>query len=303
MSVRTADRVREVATELGYRESSAYRQITTGPHHRIGLTIADVSNPFYFDILRGAEAQASKLNNSMLLMYAQESAAKERANLNRLLPIIDGLIVASSQLSDTVLRSLSKTLPVVVLNRYIGGLPSVTPDTSHGMRQAITHLLTLGHSSVHYLAGPESSWISGMRWLAVRTAAASMGFTAHRIGPVAPTVEGGASAVSLITNRRASAVICFNDLIAMGLMKALITSGYSVPNDISLIGCDNVLPSDLVTPGLTTIAAPTSVLGDTAVKHIIAMLDGTKPQLTTPITIPVRLVVRGSTGACPKHRI
>jgi len=291
-----------VAAELGYREATTYRPLTTSPNNRIGLAIADVSNPVYWDILRGAEVQAEKLNYSIVMMYTQVSAVKERANLNRLLPIIDGLIVASSQLSDTVLRSLSKTLPVVVLNRYIGGLPSVTPDTAHGMRQTITHLSQLGHTTVHYLSGPESSWISGMRWLSVRTAAASMGFTAHRIGPVAPTIEGGASASGLVTARRVSAVICFNDLMAMGLMKALALDGYSVPQDISVIGCDDIVTSELMSPGLTTIAAPSGVLGDAAVKHIYAILNGVKPQLTTPITIPVRLKIRGSTGTRPKNR-
>ena len=238
----------------------------------------------------------------MLLMDAQESIARERANLDRMLPLVDGLVVASSRMSDTVLRSVAKSHPVVVLNRYVGGLPSVVPDTSHGMKQAVAHLLQLGHSTVHYLAGPDASWISGMRWLSVRAAAASMGFTAHRVGPVVPTVEGGASAVNQIIARRATAVICYNDLTAMGLMRALTQKGYSIPGDLSLIGCDNIFSSDLVTPSLTTIAAPMGVLGDTAVKHIVAMLNGAKPQLVTPITIPVKLMVRNSTGPHPGKR-
>jgi len=300
--VRTADHVRSVAAEMGYREDTIFRPIVTTRHHTIGLAVADITNPFYFGILRGAEAQAAKSDYTMLLMDAQESIARERANLDRMLPLVDGLVVASSRMSDTVLRSVAKSHPVVVLNRYVGGLPSVVPDTSHGMKQAVAHLLQLGHSTVHYLAGPDASWISGMRWLAVRAAAASMGFTAHRVGPVLPTVEGGASAASQIIARRATAVICYNDLTAMGLMRALKQKGYSVPGDISIIGCDNIFSSDLVTPALTTIAAPMGILGDTAVKHIVAMLGGTKPQAAAPITIPVKLVVRNSTGPCPGKR-
>jgi len=287
---------------MGYREDSIFRPTVTSRHRTIGLAIADVTNPFYFGILRGAEAQANKADYTMLLMDSQESMSRERTNLDRMMPLVDGLIVASSRMSDTVLRSVAKSHPVVMLNRYVSGLPSVMPDTSHGMKQAIAHLLQLGHSSVHYLAGPDASWISGMRWLSIRTAAASMGFTAHRVGPVLPTVEGGISAASQIIARRATAVICYNDLIAMGLMRALHQQGYAVPRDISLIGCDNIFSSDLVTPSLTTIAAPMGVLGDTAVKHIIAMLNGAKPQLSAPITIPVKLMVRNSTGSCPTKR-
>ena len=303
VSVRTADHVRSVAADMGYREDTIFRPIVTTRHRTIGLAVADITNPFYFGILRGAEAQAAKSDYTMLLMDAQESIARERTNLDRMLPLVDGLVVASSRMSDTVLRSVAKSHPVVVLNRYVGGLPSVVPDTSHGMKQAVAHLLQLGHSTVHYLAGPDASWISGMRWLAVRAAAASMGFTAHRVGPVLPTVEGGASAASQIIARRATAVICYNDLTAMGLMRALMQKGYSIPADISIIGCDNIFSSDLVTPSLTTIAAPMGILGDTAVKHIVAMLGGAKPQAAAPITIPVKLVVRNSTGPCHGKRI
>ena len=302
VSVRTADHVRAVATKMGYREDSIFRPIATTRHHTIGLAVADITNPFYFGILRGAEAQAGKSDYTMLLMDAQESATKERNNLDRMLPLVDGFIVASSRMSDTVLRSVAKSHPVVVLNRYVGGLPSVVPDTSHGMKQAVAHLLQLGHTCVHYLAGPDASWMSGMRWLSVRAAAASMGFTAHRVGPVLPTIEGGASAATQIIARRATAVICYNDLTAIGLMRALTQKGCSVPSDVSLIGCDNIFSSDLVTPPLTTIAAPMGILGDTAVKHIIAMLGGAKPQAAAPITIPVKLIVRSSTGPCPKRR-
>ena len=302
VSVRTADHVRSVAAKMGYRDDTVFRPVLATRHHTIGLAVTDVTNPFYFGILRGAEAQASKSDYTMVLMDAQESVSKERNNLDRILPLVDGLIVASSRMSDTVLRSVAKSHPVVVLNRYVGGLPSVIPDTSLGMKQAISHLLDLGHTSVHYLAGPDASWISGMRWLAIRAAATSMGFTAHRVGPVLPTVEGGASAASQIIARRAAAVICYNDLIAMGLMRALTHKGYTIPEDVSVIGCDNIFSSDLVTPSLTTIAAPMGILGDTAVKHIIAMLGGAHPHASAPITIPVRLMIRHSTGPySPKH--
>jgi len=299
VSVRTADHVREIATDLGYREDSVYRPIAAQRHRTIGIAISDVTNPFYFGILRGAEAQAVRSDYTLLMVDAQESGTRERHNLDRILPLVDGLIVASSRMSDTVLRSVAKSHPVVVLNRYVGGLPSVVPDTGHGMKQAIAHLLQLGHNTVHYLSGPDASWISGMRWLAVRAAAQSMGFAAHRLGPVLPTVEGGSTAVNQIVSHHAKAVICFNDLVAMGLIRALTRKGIRVPGDLSVVGCDNIFASDLVTPGLTTIAAPMGVLGDTAVKNIVAMLGGAKPRLSAPITVPVKLIVRNSTGLSP----
>ncbi|MDR0784022.1 MAG: LacI family transcriptional regulator [Propionibacteriaceae bacterium] len=303
VSVRTADHVRAVAAELGYRDDTPYRAKSAARNHAIALAVTDATNPFNSAILRSAANHANKAGYTMVMMDAQESVAQERSNFDRILPQVDGVIIASSLMSDTVLRSVAKTHPLVILNRYVGGLPSVVPDTSHGMKQAIAHLLQLNHNTVHYLAGPDSSWISGMRWLAIRAAAASMGFTAHRVGPILPSVEGGAAAASQVIARRATAVICYNDLMAMGLTRALTHKGYSIPSDLSIIGCDNIFASDLVMPALTTIAAPIGVLGDTAVKHILAMLVGAKAQLSAPITIPVRLIVRESTGACPVKRL
>ena len=296
VSVRTADRIRAVAAEMGYRDEPVFRPTLSTRHHTIGLAVADVTNPFYFGILRGAEAEANQSGYTMLLMDAQESVTHERNNLDRLLPLVDGLIVASTRMSDTVLRSAAKSHPLMVLNRHVGGLPSVTPDTAQGMKQAVSHLHALGHRAVTYLAGPDTSWISGMRWHAVRTAAAALGLTATRLGPAVPTVEGGVRATPAIIASRARAVICYNDLTAIGVMKALHHQGYQVPGDVSLIGCDNIFASDLVTPPLTTIAAPMGALGTTAVKHIIAMLGGARLGAAEPITIPVKLIIRESTG-------
>jgi len=302
VSVRTADHVRAVAADLGYREETIFRPILSTRHHTIGLAVADITNPYYFGILRGAEVQALKSDYTMLLMDTRESASSERFSLDRLLPIVDGLLVVSSRLSDTVLRSMAKSHPIVVLNRYVSGLPCVVPDTSNGMKQAVQHLLQLGHTSVHYLSGPDTSWISGMRWLSIRAAASQLGFTAHRVGPVVPNVEGGHQAASQIIARKATAVVCCNDLIAMGLMKGLQSKGVSIPGDVSIIGCDNVFASDLVTPALTTVAAPMGVLGDMAVKHVISILGGAQPHVSSPVTVPVKLIVRGSTGSLSTRR-
>ena len=299
VSVRTADHVRAIATELGYREDSVVRPVRSVRHRTIGLAVSDITNPFYFGLLRGAEIQASKQDYTVLLMDAQESLSQERSNMDRVLPLIDGLIVASSRMSDTVLRSIAKGQPIVVVNRVVAGLPSVVPDTAQGMTMAITHLTQLGHSSIHYLAGPDTSWISGMRWLALRSAAQAAGVTAHRLGPVPATLDGGASAAPQIMARRASAVICFSDLIAIGLIRALMGKGQTIPGDISVIGCDNIFYSDLIYPSLSTIAAPMGLLGDTAVRHIVSALSGSRSGKLASAPIPVKLIVRDSTGPAP----
>ena len=216
--------------------------------------------------------------------------------LRRSLPLLDGLIIASSRLSDTELRTLAKSLPVVILNRRVSGLHCIVPDMAHGVRKAAEHLLALGHRNITYLAGPEASWADGMRWRAVRESARELGFTEHRVGPFAPTLQGGRGAAEVIAARRLKAVVCFNDLMAIGLMQGLAERGIKVPEQVSVVGFDNIFASALVTPGLTTVAAPLTMLGDSAVRYITATLTGHKSPETGPVLVPVRLIVRQSTG-------
>jgi LacI family transcriptional regulator len=164
------------------------------------------------------------------------------------------------------------------------------------MRRAVEHLTMLGHQHIHYLAGPDASWINGMRWLAMREASYELGFHEHRIGPTAPTVEGGQHAAVQVVAKGAKAVICYNDVMAMGLMRGLADMGVKIPEEVSVIGFDNIFASALVTPRLTTVAAPLTTLGETAVRHIVAMVGGARPRGDGPTIVPVRLIVRQSTA-------
>ncbi len=296
VSVRTADHVRAVAARLGYRAEGVFRPTAPTGSKIIGVAIADLTNPFYFGILRGAEWAAARAGYTLLLVDAQESDVIERENLARVIPLVSGLVVGSTRTSDTVLRSVSKNTPVVILNRHVGGLACVVPDCHRGMRRAVEHLASLGHQHIHYLAGPDASWINGMRWVALREAAYELGVHEHRLGPTAPTVEGGHHAATQVAQRGAKAVVCYNDVMAMGLMRGLSDLGLRVPEDVSVIGFDNTFASDLVTPRLTTVAAPLTTIGETAVRHVLAMIGGATPRGDAPTVVPVKLIVRGSTA-------
>ena len=296
VSAQTAERIRQVAEELGYRSREVTRAAAKTTTKVLGLAVADITNPFNFRVIRGCQAAAAEAGFVVTLNDAQESEALEREMLLRSLPLLDGLIIASSRLSDTELRTLAKSLPVVILNRRVSGLHCIVPDMAHGVRKAAEHLLALGHRNITYLAGPEASWADGMRWRAVRESARELGFTEHRVGPFAPTLQGGRGAAEVIAARRLKAVVCFNDLMAIGLMQGLAERGIKVPEQVSVVGFDNIFASALVTPGLTTVAAPLTMLGDSAVRYITATLTGHKSPETGPVLVPVRLIVRQSTG-------
>ena len=296
VSAQTAERIRQVAEELGYRSREVTRAAAKTTTKILGLAVADITNPFNFRVIRGCQAAAAEAGFVVTLNDAQESEALEREMLRRSLPLLDGLIIASSRLSDTELRTLAKSLPVVILNRRVSGLHCIVPDMAHGVRKAAEHLLALGHRNITYLAGPEASWADGMRWRAVRESARELGFTEHRVGPFAPTLQGGRGAAEVIAARRLKAVVCFNDLMAIGLMQGLAERGVKVPEQVSVVGFDNIFASALVSPGLTTVAAPLTMLGDSAVRYITATLTGHTSPETGPVLVPVRLIVRQSTA-------
>jgi LacI family repressor for deo operon, udp, cdd, tsx, nupC, and nupG len=292
----TAARIRAAAAELGYRANPLARAETTSRTRMLTLMISDVTNPFYAELIRGAQIAASAADYTVVLTDARESGVLEREALERVLPMVEGFVIGSSRMSDSTLQIIAKQKPMVVLNRHLVGVPSVVTDNARGMRRAVEHLGELGHEHITYVAGPEASWTDGARWRALREAAHELHLHTHRVGPVPPTAEGGRTAALSLLDDPPTAVIAYNDLIAIGLMRALTAAGIPVPQTVSVIGFDNILPSELVSPGLTTVAAPLRTLGTTAVKNVLAMISGALPRADEAFVLPTRLVVRESTG-------
>ncbi len=299
VSSETARRVHEAAERLGYRAAQPHRIPGPARSRVIALAVSDITNPFYFGIIRGAEKAAHDNDFTLMVADSRESADEERRMLARHMPLVEGLIVTSSRLSDTELRGLARRLPVVVLNRRVPGLPCVHPDNARGIRRAVEHLATLGHSRIGYVAGPEASWADGARWRAVREACIELVLTDVRIGPVVPTLAGGRGVAAEILDRGLTAVLTYNDLVAVGLLRGLADLGVDVPGDVSVVGFDNTLPADLVTPGLTTVAQPVTLLGETAGRHVIALVNGQAESRELTSVLPVQLTVRQSTGPAP----
>lgn len=302
VSARTADLVRRVAEELGYRHREVHPAPRPTRTRIIGLSVADVTNPFNFRVIRGCQSAAAEAGFVILLSDSQESEELERDLLKRQLPLVDGLVIASSRLADTDLRGVAKEVPTVILNRSVAGVTSILPDTAAGVRQAIDNLVALGHGHVCYLAGPSASWADGVRWRAVHDIAKERGLVDHRIGPNKPTINGGRIAAQAIADRKVAAVITYNDVMAIGLMKGLQQRGLNVPADVSVIGFDNIFASELVSPGLTTVASPLTMLGEAAVRNIVTTLSGEVVATPKPASLPMRLIVRDSTGPAPRHR-
>lgn len=302
VNAETAARIRKIAADMGYRTNPLARALLTGRTSVIALSIADITNPYYFGIIRGAQAAAIDAGYTMLLANAQESDRLEREALDRSIGMVDGIVLTSTRMSDTAIRKTAKLRPLIVLNRVVAGLPSVVTDHRHGMREAVAHLTELGHTWMTYVAGPEAAWADSVRWQALREIATERELRVHRIGPHPPTVAGGVAAAEDFRRQPTGAVIAYNDLMALGFMQGLTALGVKVPADVNVIGFDNIFGTELVSPGLTTVAAPLHTLGATAVRQLLAVIGGAPPETGEPVMLPTRLVIRGSTGSFRRRR-
>ena len=295
----TAQRIFRAAELLGYRSGrpEGRRRGDRTVRESIALVIADVTNPFYGDIIKGGYEAAREAGYQLILSHTNESPEVERQTIERELEQVDGIVIASSRMTDSALRMMVKQKPLVLLNRIIPEASCVVNDNQRGIRRAAEHLGALGHERIFYVAGPEASWSDGIRWRALREAAAELDLEARRIGPNEPTVLAGLSAARRVARADATAVLAYNDPLAIGVMKGLRKLGVAVPEQVSVVGFDNIIFDELVEPALTTIASPLYRMGFTGVRNCIAMAQGARTS-GAPLVLPVRLVLRQSTAVC-----
>lgn len=295
----TAERVRRVAAELGYQANPLAFGLPTGRTAMLAMVVSDVTNPFYAEIVRGAQFAAAEAEYVVLLIDARESDQLEHDGLERAIPAVEGVILAGTRMSDSAIRETAARRPVVVVNRDVADVPGILLDNTQGMRAIVEHLGALGHQELTYLAGPEASWVDTTRWRGVQQAAHDLGRTAHRSSPNVPTVAGGHQAAAHLPDPLPTAIVAYNDQLAIGLILALRSRGVRVPEDVSIVGFDNIPLAQMVTPTLTTVSAPLRAQGQAAVKTLLATLGNPRAVPAKPSTLPVRLVPRNSTGRPP----
>ncbi|GAA4180066.1 LacI family DNA-binding transcriptional regulator [Gryllotalpicola koreensis] len=294
----TRERISAAAAELGYSPNTAARALGSGRTRSVAILVSDVTNPFYFDIIRGAQQELGPAGYTPLLLDTEESEELEEAMLRRLRASYDGAIIAASRLTDRRLAELAQAVPLVAINRQTRGVPSVFIDTPAGVGQALEHLVSHGHRRVAYAGGPLTSWPNERRWRAFRTAAERLGVEVSRVGPFEPRQSQGAAAADAVLNTGASATLAFNDLLAIGMLQRFAERGVRVPRDLSMVGCDDIFGADFCHPPLTTITAPVAQAARVAVSTLLAQLGG-ESRMRQGVTLPTHLTIRASTGPAP----
>ncbi|GAA1815839.1 LacI family DNA-binding transcriptional regulator [Agromyces neolithicus] len=293
VSTGTADRIRRVADELGYHHAPQPRAKPTSKTGMLAVVVADLANPFFVDIIQGARKEASVHRTTVLVIDAQESLDDERDAVERVAPLVDGIVLATSRMSESAIRAVARQTALVVLNRPMPDVPSAVTDNARGMHLAVEHLAGLGHRTFTYLAGPEASWADSMRWRSISQAATDRGVRVRRLGPSAPTAEGGAAAVTGFLARPSTAVVAYNDLMAMGFIEELAARGIRTPDDVSVIGFDDSTDRRFGDPMLTTVAVQHRLLGRFAVQMLLGQRIAPAGR---PAMLAAELVVRRSTA-------
>lgn len=270
----TERRIREAAEELGYRINPMARALPTGKTGTLALLVSDITNPVYFDVVRGAERLATASGLTLVFAESQESPELELATAQRLQTSVDGLFLVASRLEDDAIAELASVKPLVIANRLVPGVPAVVPDPRPGISAALDALQERGHRRLAYLSGPQASWMNEVRWRTLFAFAVERGMSIVEIPSASPTREGGGDALPRVLAADVTAVLTYNDLLALGILRAARDQEVEVPARLSIVGFDDIFGADLPTPALSTIKSPLFEVGEQGMQRLLAEIDG-----------------------------
>lgn len=298
VSAKTQKLIEDAAAELNYQINPSARALPTGRTNRFGLIVSDITNPTFFDIIRGAQTTGTQRDYTLVLAESSaESTLTELITARRMMTTVDGLILASPRMDDDGIRALARHKPVVVINREVEDVPCVILDVRKGIGEAVRSLAANGHKKLAFVAGPTKSWMAARRWEGVQAACEWSRLEYVRVESSKPTVDGGRKVAREVLATGATAVLTYNDLLAIGLMHELQAGGMTVPDQISIVGFDDIFGADFTTPPLTTVRSPLGECGSGAAAQLLCMLHGGSDDLAGTLRVETELVLRGSSGS------
>ena len=300
----TRSRVLETAENLGYRASSLARSLRLQRTWSVGLLLADVSNPFFPAVVRGIEDVLWRRQYNLVLCNTDYNKEKEAAYLRHLLDKqLDGLILASTASdSDDVLELQARGVPFVMLNRrHVSAKTNyVGMDNAGGVGEAIEHLLTLGHRRIAFIKGRADSSAAKERFQGYRAALREAGirFDPALVAQGDYTIESGHAAAAgfLQLARLPTAIVSANDFMAFGAMARFKAQGIRVPDDVSVIGFDDIFVSALPWIELTTVRPQSWQLGASAAQLLLEQIGRRGRTRPREIILESELILRATTG-------
>jgi LacI family transcriptional regulator len=292
--------VEEAALKLGYRPNRAASALRTGRTHTIGVLVPDITNPVFPPILQGIEASAAARGYFVFVTNVVDHALARPIVERMLAQRVDGLVMATATRDDPLVDYIAKAgMHAVLVNRAdeTGRLPAVVSDDRLAMKLAVDHLVVTGHRRIGHLAGPQNIPTGVGRRQGVEQALSDRGLEmACVVECESYSREAGRVAMKLLLSAPAlpDAVVCCNDLVALGAYDALREQGMRVPEDMSITGHNDMPLVDMVNPPLTTIRLPHRELGWRAAEMLFDEIEGKSLSASTVVLRP-ELVVREST--------
>jgi LacI family transcriptional regulator len=302
----TRTRVQLAIIALGFVRNEPARQLRAGRSRTIGLLVLDAANPFFADVSRGAEEAAAHAGLAVILCNSGQDAAKESAYLNLMAEQrVQGLLLTPVDADPIRLSKLvERGMPVVLLDRRAegAGMCSVSVDDISGGELAVSHLLEMGHERIAFIGGPTTIAQVKDRLQGARNALARAGRDPESLVSIittSMTVAAGRGAGErlggLPVKRRPTAAFCGNDLLALGLLQEMIRQGLDVPNDIAIVGYDDIEFAAAAAVPLTSVRQPRHLLGKTAADLLLEETQDPQNHIHRQIEFEPDLVVRAST--------
>jgi LacI family transcriptional regulator len=297
-----AKRIAKLARSLGYQPNRVATSLRTGRSRLIGVLLPDIANPVFAPILGGIAEALSAEGYSPIVADAGNDPSQQLVFVNNLMnQRVDGLILATVSRDDAVVdHCLDRGLPVVLVNRFEfrDRVSSVVSDDERGMQLAVDHLVAIGHRTIGHLSGPLGTSTGSLRRDGFSRAMALHRLTVHSEEAAHYTREAGAAPATRLLTRipGISAVVAANDLLALGTFDAIRKLGLRCPEDISVVGHNDMPLVDLISPPLTTVRIEHRDMGRGAAKLLLKEIE-MRAVTAEHLILQPKLIVRGSTMA------
>jgi Transcriptional regulators len=301
VAVETRRRVMAAAEELRYAPHPVARSLARGRTGNLGIVVPDIANAFSAVITKAVQQEARRDGYALFVAGSDELAEDEEQWARAMAPQVDGLLLVSPLMPDASVRELADLAPVVLTNRLLDGIPAVLTDATEATGHAVEHLYALGHREIAYLAGP-ASYSNTIRLRGYRETCDRLGIGAVELGPFYARFSAGVRAADLVLATSATAVVAYNDEVAVGVVNRLADRGLRVPDDLSVVGFDDTSLAEMVTPRLTTVRLPAAEVGRIAVRILLDVIGGRDGTAHRPLGLPAELIIRSSTGPAPAPR-
>lgn len=303
VSPKTRDRVEQAIAQLGFIPNAPARQLRAGRSKVIGLVVPDIANPFFTEVARGVEDAAMEAGFVVILCNSDEQAAREDRYLRVLeSQRVGAILITPARKGIKPLQRLIANGTAVALLDHEGGTReacSVSVDDALGGQLAASHLIGLGHRSIAWLAGPPDIPQVADREAGILRATEEHSVLLERIVAGQMTASAGDAAVDAALGRgmTPSAMVCANDLLAIGAMRALMRAGMRIPQDVSIVGYDDIDFAASAAVPLTSVRQPKYELGFAAAQLVISEFEDRRVHAHQRVRFQPQIVVRESTGS------